>query len=476
MRPAARFIPLVLMALAAAAQTRPAAPAAPSVGDLKYPPLGEVRIPEVATFTLANGMKVYLLENHELPLVSGFALVRTGNLFDPPEKIGLAQITGAVMRTGGTAAQTGDQLDELLEGMAASVESSIGETSGRVSFSALKENTDAVLAVFRDVLTAPAFRGDKINLIKTQLRGAIARRNDEASEVAAREFNDIVYGKDNPYGWRLENEHLDRIGRDDLAAFHRRYFFPANILLAVSGDFETAAMRARLEELFGSWKPEQPAVPPFPAVRAARAAGTYLAVKDDVTQTFFSLGHLGGVLNDKDYAALEVMADILGGGFRSRLVRRVRTELGYAYDIRASWGANYGHPGLFAVSGSTKSASTAEALEAVKQEIDRIRTTLVTEDELRAAKDAVLNSFVFNFDRPAKTLNRMVTLDYFGYPRDFLFQYQKAVAAVTRADILRVARERLKPEEFTVVAVGNPAEFGKPLAPPGAAVREIELK
>jgi len=448
----------------------------PSVEDLKYPPLKEIKIPEVATFTLSNGMRLYLLENHELPLVSGFALVRTGNLFDPPEKIGLAQITGSVMRTGGTEARTGDELDELLEGMAASVESSVGETSGRVSFSALKENTDQVLAVFKEVLASPQFRQDKLDLIKTQIRGSIARRNDEAGAIAGREFTELVYGKQTPYGWRIENEHLDRIGRDDLVAFYRRYYFPANILLAVSGDIDTAGMRARLEKLFGDWQVSQPPVPKFPEVVRRPSPGVYFAAKPDVTQAFFALGHFGGTLDDSDYAALEVMADILGGGFRSRLVQRVRTELGYAYDISAYWGADYGHPGLFTVSGSVRSASTTEALEVIRQEIEKMRTAEVADAELRAAKDAVLNSFVFNFDRPARTLTRLVTLDYYGYPRDFLFRYQKAVAAVTKADILRVAKERLRPEDFTIVAVGNAADFGKPLSALGSPIKEIELK
>ncbi len=476
MRRAKRLLPLLLVALLAAAETKPAQAPEPSYENLKYQPLKEIKIPEVATSTLPNGIKLYLLETHELPLVSGFALVRTGNLFDPPDKIGLAQITGTVMRTGGTEAQTGDQLDELLENIAASVESGIGETSGRVSFSALKENTDQVLAVFQQVLTAPEFRQDKIDLAKTQMRSGIARRNDDAGAVAGREFTDIVYGKDTPYGWRIEYDTLDRMQRDDLVAFYHRYFFPANIMLVAAGDFNTAEMRAKLEKLFGGWKAGQPPVPRFASVREKPAPGVYLAVKQDVTQTFFELGHLGGTLNDKNYAALEVMADILGGGFRSRLMQRVRTELGYAYDISADWGADYDHPGLFVISGSTKSASTTEALQVIQQEIEKMRSTEVTDAELQAAKDAVLNSFVFNFDRPSKTLNRMVTLDYYGYPRDFLFQYQKAVAAVTKADILRVAKEYIKPGDFTIVTVGKPEDFGRPLSVLGSPVKDIELK
>ncbi len=474
MRHSRRLLVLMWIALAAWAQMAPAP--APSYRTLKYPPLREIKIPEVATSTLSNGIKLYLVENHELPLVSGFALVRTGNLFDPPEKIGLAQITGTVMRTGGTPTETGDQLDELLENMAATVESGIGETTGQVSFSALRENTDQVLAVFQQVLTAPQFRQDKIDLAKTQMRAAIARRNDDAGAVAGREFTDIVYGKDTPYGWRMENETVDRIQRDDLVDFHRRYFFPANIMLAATGDFSAAEMRAKLEKLFADWKAAQPAVPPFPAVREKPSPGMYLAVKQDVTQTFFELGHLGGMLRDRNYAALEVMADILGGGFRSRLVQRVRTELGYAYDISAEWGANYDHPGLFVVSGSTKSGSTTEALQVIEQEIAKIRSAEVGDAELQAAKDSVENSFVFNFDRPSKTLSRVVTQDYYGYPRDFIFQYQKAVAAVSKADILRVAKEYLKPENFSIVAVGKPQDFGRPLSALGLPVKNIELK
>ncbi|MEK7751428.1 MAG: pitrilysin family protein, partial [Acidobacteriota bacterium] len=447
----------------------------PSYKDLKYRPLGEVKIPEIATFTMANGMKVYLLENHELPLIGGFALVKTGNLFEPADKVGLAEITGTVMRTGGTRARTGDQLDEQLENIAASVESSIGETSGTVSFSALKENVDEVLAVFKDVLMEPEFRQDKIDLIKTQLRGSIARRNDSAPGIASREFADLLYGRDTPYGRRMEYEHLDRIGRDDLAAFYKRYYFPANILVAVQGDFSAAEMKAKLEQLFGAWTYAQPPVPPFPPVAAKPVPGAFLAVKDDVTQSFFRVGHLGGTLRDKDYPALQVMSDVLGGGFSSRLFQRIRTELGWAYNIGASWGANYNHPGLFTISGSTKSASTTETVQVIREEIEKIRTREVTDQELKTAKDTVLNGFVFNFDRPGKTLSRMVSYDYHGFPKDFIFQYQKAVAAVTRADVLRVAREYLKPENLTVVAVGKPRDFGKPLSELGVKVEKIDL-
>lgn len=461
-------------AAARAGGSRPI-PAVPAVKDLKFPPLKPVKIPPVESVTLPNGMRIYLLEDHELPVVDGTALIRTGNLFDPVDKIGLASLTGMVIRSGGTRTKSGDQLDEELENVAASVESRIDETSGTVSFSALKENTDEVLAAFHDVLTEPEFRQDKVDLAKSQIRDGIARRNDDAHGVAEREFARIVYGPNTPYGWQIEYSTVDRISREDLAEFYKRYFFPANVMLAVWGDFRSADMKAKLESLFAGWRVTQPAVPAFPEVRQVPAPGVYLATKTDVAQTFFVAGQFGGVLRDKNFPALEVMADILGGGFRSRLFQRVRSRMGNAYEIEADWGANYDHPGLFRISGSTKSASTADTIRAIQEEVQKIRTAEVTDEELSTAKQTALNGLVFAFDTKSKTLARVLTYEYYGYPKDFIDQYQKALAAVTKTDVLRVAKERLDPASFTIIAVGNPKDFGKPLESLGVPVKTIDL-
>ena len=467
-----RFALAVTFSVIALAQNKPA----PSYNykDLKYPPLGQVKIPEPTQFTLSNGMRVFLLEDHELPLVRGSALVRTGNLFDPADKKGLADITAGVLRSGGTTAKSGDQLDVELENIAASVESDMAETSASVSFEALKETSDTALQTFKDVLTDPGFRQDKIDLLISQARSGIARRNDDADAIPNRELMAILYGRTTPYGWQMEYTDLNNIHRDDLLAFYHRYYFPKNILLSVYGDFNSAEMKDKLEKLLGGWKAEQQPVPPFPAVSAKPAPGVYLATKDDVTQTFFAIGELGGMLRDPDYAALTVAADILGGGFRSRLFKRIRTELGYAYSVGAGWAATYDHPGTFRISGSTKSMTTTETIQAINAELEKMRTQEVTEQELKDAKDGVLNAFVFSFDSPIKTLNRTVRYAYFDYPKDFIFQYQKAVEGVTRADVLRVAKGHFLPENLSVVAVGNPKNFGQPLTTLGK-VTPIDL-
>lgn len=450
--------------------------AQPAYKQLKYPKLGDVKIPEIETFTLPNGMKVFLLENHNLPLINGIALVRTGTLLEPADKTGVHVIAAGTMRTGGTKSKTGDQLDEQLEAIAAGVESSIDETLASVSFNCLKENLDEVLGVFHDVLTGPEFRQDKIDLLLTQYRSAIARRYDDAGEVNNSEFSDTVYGKDTPFGRSIEYETLDRIKRADLVAFHQRYYFPANVRLAIQGDFDKAAMKARLEQIFANWKVQQPPVPEFPKVTHQAKPGIYVGDKKEVNQTSFSVGHLGGLLSDKDYPALEVLSDILGGSFDSRLFRKVRTEMGLAYSVGASWGAGYLNPGLFRISGSTKSESTVLTLQTIQQEINRIRTEPVTDQELNDAKEKVLNSFVFNFDRPAKTLSRLFRYEYYGYPKEFLFSYQKAVAAVTKADILRVAKQYIQPEKFVYVAITNTDQLKTPLTDLKLPITKLELK
>jgi zinc protease len=467
---------LFLLASVLGAQTEVRrAIALPSYKDLKFPPLPPLKIPEPVTFTLPDGIRVYLLEDHELPVISGSALIRTGNLFDPADKKGLAQVTGDVLRSGGTKAKTGDEIDVELENIAASVESGIGESSGSLSFSALRENTDQVLGAFHDVLTSPEFRQDKIDLEKTQMRSSISRRNDDANGIVGREFDDILYGRNTPYGWTIEYKDVDNIQRADLVNFYKRYYFPANTMLAIYGDFSAAEMRTKLERLFADWTVTQPAVPKFPEVQKTAAPGVFLATKTDITQTFFEVGHLGGEYRDKDYPALEVTSEILGGGFSSRLFQRIRTKLGYAYNISASWGAGFDHPGLFEISGSTQSAHTVDTMRAIREEVEKMRTSEVGDAELQTAKDTVLNGFVFRFDRPSKTLFRLVTYDYYGYPKDFIFQYQKAIAKVTKEDVLRVAKEYFRPQDLTFVAVGNPKEFKVPISELGLTVKPIDL-
>ncbi|MFQ5677548.1 MAG: M16 family metallopeptidase, partial [bacterium] len=232
--------------------------------DITAPKLHDLKIPEVKQVTLDNGMQLFLLEDHELPLINVSARIRTGSIYEPAEKIGLASITGQVMRTGGTKSRTGDEIDEILESIAASVETSIGESSGSASMSVLKKDFDTGLTILADVLMNPEFRQDKIELAKVQERSSIARRNDDVGGIAFREFAKLVYGPESPYARQSEYATIDKITRDDLIAFHKKFYHPNNVMLGIWGDFNSKEIIGEIEAAFKAWPKAEIKFPPKP--------------------------------------------------------------------------------------------------------------------------------------------------------------------------------------------------------------------
>jgi len=431
---------------------------------LTYPPLHDIVVPDVQQVTLPNGMRLFLLEDHELPLIYVSARIRVGSVYEPADRVGLADITGEVMRTGGTTRRTGDELDEELEQLAASVEMNIGVSSGSASVSVLKEDIDRGLAILADVLMHPAFRPEKIELAKMQHRSAIARRNDEPDSIAGREFNKLIYGPESPYARHTEYATIDNITRDDLVAFHQRFYGPNNTMLAVWGDFDSKDMIEKIKKTFADWEKIDLDLPPTPEVDYAWGSSVNLVSNPDLNQSNIYMGHVAGLMSDPDYFALTVMNQILGGGFTGRLFKNVRSRQGLAYSVFGRYSSGLDHPGQFYVGCQTKSATTVHAIRAMIDEIEKITTAEVTDEELELAKTSYLNSFVFNFDSKGEIINRLMTFAYYGYPLDFLQQTKDRVEKVTKADVLRVARAHLKPDTLQVLVVGNPDEFDEPLS------------
>jgi len=441
---------------------------------LKYPRLRDIQVPQVERVTLANGMRLFLLEDHELPLISISVRIRTGSVHEPAEKVGLASITGEVMRTGGTTAKTGDQIDEELESIAASVETGIGLNSGSASMSVLKQDLDTGLAVLADVLMNPAFRQDKIELAKMQYRSMISRRNDDVGSIAGREYSKLIYGPASVYARQEEYATIDAISRDDLVAFHKKFYGPNNAMLAVWGDFDAKQMTEKIEKAFEGWQKVDLDLPKTPQVEYEFRKTVNVIAKDDVNQSNIYLGHIGGLMSDPDYFALIVMNRILGGGFTGRLFKNVRSREGLAYSVFGAYSANFEYPGEFYVGCQTKSESTVYAIRAMLKEVEKMQESEVTDEELALAKDSFLNSFVFNFDSKGEIVNRLMTYEYFGYPSDFLQKTKESVEKVTKADVLRVARKHLKPDKVQILAVGRPQDFDQPLSELGP-VNEIDI-
>lgn len=462
---------LVLAVCSAGAATTQAPP---DYRQLRYPELKEIDIPEVTRVTLSNGMQLLLLEDHELPLIHLSARIRTGSIYEPAAKVGLADITGEVMRTGGTATMTGDEMDEALEAMAASVETGIATDYGWASLSVLKEDIDKTLGILADILMRPAFPPQKIELAKIQHRSGISRRNDEPDEIASREFDKLIYGADSVYARHTEYATIDAITRDDLVAFHKRFYGPNTMMMAVWGDFETAAMVQRIEKAFEGWARIDQVVPPSPEVEYDDVSTVNLVARPDLNQSNILLGHIGGLRSDPDYFVTVVMNQILGGGFTGRLFKNVRSRQGLAYSVFGAYGTDYVHPGAFRLGCQTRSQTTVQAIQAIIEEVQRIRQAEVTDEELAVAKESFLNSFVFNFDTEGEIVTRLLTYEYYGYPADFLLKTREHVEKVTQADILRVAKDRLHPDKMQILVVGNPDEFDKPLSTLGA-VREVDI-
>lgn len=429
---------------------------------LKTPPLPPFHPQQPTRLELENGMVIFLQEDHELPLIEGIARIRGGSRDEPAAKAGLVSLYGQSWRTGGTKSKTGDQLDDLLESKAARIETSGGVDSTTISWSCLKPDMDTVLPIFVELLQQPEFREDKLALAQTQQKTSISRRNDSFLGIASRESAKLAYGADNPYARVPEYYTVSAVTRDDLVAWYAAHVHSNNIILGVVGDFDSKEMEAKLRAAFGSWAkgPESPKTviefqPPKP--------GIYYAAKEDVNQSAIYMVALGITRKNPDYYAVEVMNEVFGGGFASRLFSNVRSKKGLAYAVFGGVGSEFDHPGVLRVGMTTKSQTTAASIEALRQELDGIVKNPATAEEMKRAKDSILNSFVFQFDSKDKILRERMAYEFYGYPADFLERYREAIEKVTAADVARVAQQYVHKDQLAVLVVGNAAEFEKPL-------------
>jgi predicted Zn-dependent peptidase len=447
-----------------------------SYKDLKYPALNPVRLPKIERFTLANGMRVMLVEDHELPMFAARAYIPGGEHRDPAARLGLADVTLSAMRSGGSKTRSGDDLDKELDNLPASVETAAEDDANSASISCLAEHSARMLAVLADLLGNPAFPQDKIDLAKTQIRAGIERRNDDTMGILYREMAKLMYGKDSPYARHEEYATVDAITRNDVLDYYKENFQPDNMILAAWGDFDSAAMRKLIESNFGQWPKggkSKPATPPVDLARQAK--GVFTADKSDVAQSWIQIAHLLDMKRDHpDYPAMVVANQVLGGGFGSRLFDTIRTKEGLAYAASAGFTPQYAHAGVWRAMIGVENRNVSRAVEAAKREIRRMRETEITDDELQRAKDGFLKGDAFNYDSVGKIVGRQMVYDYYGYPPDQLERTNKAIAVVTRADVLRVAKKYIDESKFAMLVVGKASEF-KPQLSSGGPVIELDI-
>ena len=410
---------------------------------------------------LKNGMVVFIAEDKALPLVNIGLTVRVGRFLEPVGKEGLAALTGVQIRRGGTRRLTAEALDERFEFLAAQASSGISDTSGGAGLNCLRDNLDESLGLFAEMLKEPRFQEDRLILAKEQALQDMKKRNDDAEDIENREWGALLYGESHFTNRFTTEASVKSITRDDLVAFHRQWYHPANMVAAVSGSFSRAEMIQKLERAFAAWPGPAPPVPPVPSVISPAAPGLYRLQKD-VNQGRVSLG-LPTVRRDSpDIYALEVMNEILGGsGFGSRITRTVRSNEGLAYS--AGSGISFGtyYPGRFRASFQSKSRSAAYATKLVLGEIKKMRETFVTAQELEVVKSNLTSTFPSSFGSAAQSMSVFASDEFTRRDPTYWITYRDRIRAITAADVQRVARAYLVPEKLIMVVVGDQKEINK---------------
>ncbi len=428
---------------------------------IPIPPLHPFHPQQPKRIELKNGIVIFLEEDHELPFIYGSVLVPGGSEDEDPSKAGLVGLYSQAWRTSGTEGMNGDAMDDLLESKAAHIETNGDEDSTAISWDSLKGDSDQVFSLAIDLFFRPKFSAEKLELAEQQEATAIVRRNDDEDAIAGRESAKLVYGANSPYTRQPELATIGAVTLSDLEAWHDRTL-KGKLIVGIYGDFDPAAMEAKVRAAFDGLPLVAPAPPrhdEFPGPKP----GVYFVDKEDVNQSNVQIVGIGIDRRNPDAAAIAVMNEILGGGFGSRLFVKIRSQQALAYDVGGGFGLNYDHPGTFQVNVLTRSEKTVDATKLALAEIAALNTRPFTPEELNRAKDDILNSFLFRYDTKDKVLDESEELEFYGYPADYLEIYRAALEKVSLADLAAIAKKYIHPEKLAVLVVGNGPEIKPPL-------------
>lgn len=408
-------------------------------------------IPDAEQFTLDNGIKVFFYEDHSLPVVALDLVFKTGEIRVPGEKAGLADLCGTVLRSGGTESVPADEFDQRLDFVGSSLSSTCETEMARISLRTLKEHVEECLYLTSLMLKEPVFAQDKLNVARENKIEEIRRENDDPHTIVRREFYRKVF-PGHPYGSSATEATISSVTRLDLIDFYRSTYSPDQCVVALSGDLSRVNAEVMLKEYFEDWRPDEALPMEFAPVPAAEP-GVFF-VQKDMNQSYIRLGHQGIGRTNPERFAVEVMNHILGVGFTSRLTSKIRVEEGLAYSV----GSNFyqmDSTGSFYAYCQTKGEKTGEAISLMISEIRRFIADGATTEELESAKSSIINSDVFNYATPHQVAIAGAMLDFNGMPPDGAERRIERIKAVTLADVSRVARRYINPDQFIIIVVGN---------------------
>jgi len=437
----------------------------------QFPPL-VFHPPKPQRIVLDNGLVVFLLEDHELPLIRVETVHAAGSQYEPPDKIGLGSIFSEAMTEGGSLSYKPEDIEKTLDRTASDVEFSIGLENGSGSMRCRAEDFDQVFAIFTDLLLRPQFRKDHVELAKAKGLESLRRMNDDPEDVARREFRRAIYGKGHPYARIPSPETIKNIKRDDLIQMHTRYFHPNSTSIAVSGDFQSAAMIAKLKQALASWSKGDTTLPAVAPVTGTPQRAVYY-IQRSIDQSQIRIGHLGLARHNPDHFAWEVFNELWGGGATSLLFRTVRTQQGLAYSV----GSGFSEPaqkGLIVAVSQTRGPETIAAVQSMLAITKEASGAPFTPKEITGAKEAIRNRFVENYTSSAQIAAEVMNNEFFGFPKDYLDTYTDRIGQVTAEDLRRVAHTYLHPDDSAILVMGDLSTFEKPMSTLGHP-QEIKL-
>ena len=406
-----------------------------------------------------------MAEDRELPLVTVTVTLRGGKYLEAAGKEGLADLTGYLLTKGGTKDLSAEDLDERLAFLAANLSSSVGADRGTVSLNFLSKDLDEGLKLLRDVLTEPRFQESRLALRKEQLLTDMKTRNDDSADIESRERNILIHGEGFYTSRYSTRASVEAIQRADLVAFHQTWFDPKNMLVAVSGDIARAEAVKRLERLFADWPFKGKAAPPVPRPDHRMPEGLFIVDKD-VNQGRVSVLLPGVLRTDPDFFAIQLLNDILGGGgFTSRITNRVRSDEGLAYSAGSSLSGGVWYPGVLSAGFQSKSRTCAYATRVVLEEMGKMRTADVTDEELLTAKRSFIETLPRRFTTKAQTMSLFVDEELTGRSRtdpNYYANFRANLEKVSKADIRKAAERLLQADQASILVVGKKVDLLNP--------------